>query len=112
RIIPIRLFVKKIRIFIFFAALGVAAMNGCQPSCDNLPTESLATVRIVNAITNAPQLLIYIDGKFFDSAVYDVNQNSFGYRTTYKSDGSQLRSGVHHVVALDNATHDSVVTWN
>jgi len=87
-------------------------MNGCQPSCDNLPTESLATVRIVNAITNAPQLLIYIDGKFFDSAVYDVNQNSFGYRTTYKSDGSQLRSGVHHVVALDNATHDSVVTWN
>ncbi len=85
-----------------------AALWGCQPSCDSIPTEALAQVRILNAVSNENVLVVYIDGKLFDSAYYDLNNsyysthylnNTYGYRTNFISDGSPLRAGLHHIVA-------------
>lgn len=103
---------------------SLALFEGCQPTCDSLPTEGLAQVRILNAISNSNLLVVYIDGKLFDSAWYDVNnkytgtqsdpwnpKHVFGERSSFLSDGAPLRAGQHHVVAIDPGTHDSVV-WD
>ncbi|HZK76450.1 MAG TPA: hypothetical protein VFD13_06030 [Candidatus Kapabacteria bacterium] len=105
---------------VFFSMAVAAALDGCQPTCDSLPTESLAQVRIVNAVSNSALLLVYVDGRLFDSAWYDVSAQKyfsanpnhiFGYRTIYLSNGLPLRAGQHHVVAIDPSTRDSVV-WD
>jgi|GEM_PF-3188629 len=115
---------KPIVTFLAFLGLALAAASamlaGCQPTCDSLPTESLAQVRIVNAVSNSSLLLVYIDGKLFDSAWYDVGNKYFNSnpnhifkgRDTYLSDGSPLHSGLHHVVAVDATTRDAVVEWD
>ncbi len=98
----------------------VAIVPGCRPSCDSIPTEGLASVRILNAVSNSALLLVYVDGKLFDSCWYDIdnkyynwNHNHvFGYRNTYLSDGSELRAGFHHVAGMDATTRDTVATWN
>jgi hypothetical protein len=99
---------------------SLAAMSGCRPSCESIPTEGLANVRILNAVSNSPLLLVYVDGKLFDSCWYDVankyykwNHNHvFGYRTTFLSDGSGLRTGLHHIAAMDATSRDTVATWD
>ncbi len=102
--------VKKFSIFLALSILSIAALStfleSCQPTCDSIPTEALAQVRIVDAISNASAVTIYVDGKLFDSAFYTISgvtypfpRHSFGYRSTYLSDGSELRAGLHHVVA-------------
>ncbi len=101
-------------------AASLAVFDGCQPTCDSIPTESLAQVRILNAVSNSPLLLVYVDGQLFDSAwfdvatkYYDANHNhTFGYRSTFLSNGFPLRAGAHHVVAIDANTRDSVVKWD
>ncbi len=112
---------KPLLLFITCASIAiVVVLNGCRPSCDSIPTEGLANVRIVNAVSNCNKLLVYIDGKLFDTCWFDVadeystiNPNHvFGYRTTYLSDGTGLRSGLHHVAAMDAASRDTVATWN
>jgi hypothetical protein len=104
----------------FAIILSLAAMSGCRPSCESIPTEGLANVRILNAVSNSPLLLVFVDGKLFDSCWYDVadkyynwNHNHvFGYRTTYLSDGSGLRTGLHHIAAMDATSRDTVASWD
>ncbi len=101
-------------------AVSLAFFTGCRPTCDSVPTEGLASVRILNAVSNSPLLLIYVDGKLFDSAWYDVvnkyaawnPKHVFGYPTSYISDGSPLRAGYHHIAAMDAQTRDTVNTWD
>ena len=101
-------------------AVSLTILVGCRPSCDSAPTEALGSVRIVNAVSNSPLLLVYVDGKLFDSAWYDVlnkyaalnPKHIFGYRTTYLSDGSPLRAGLHHVAGMDAMSRDTVATWD
>jgi len=98
---------------------SLALFEGCQPACDSLPSESFAQLRILNAVSNSSLLLVYIDGKLFDSAWYDVNNkyslsnpnHVFGERSSFLSDGSPLRAGQHHVVAIDPGTGASIV-WD
>ncbi len=101
-------------------ATSFTMLNGCKPSCDSVPTEGLASVRFLNAVSNSTLLLVYVDGRLFDSAWYDIgnkyykwNKNHvFGYRTTYLSDGSGLRAGLHHVAAMDAQSRDTIATWD
>jgi hypothetical protein len=104
-------------------AVGVIfalTVSGCKPSCDIVPTETPAQVRIFNAVSNSSLLLVYVDGKLFDSAWYDIdnkyyswNRNhTFGYRTTYLPSGLPLHPGLHHVAAMDATSRDTVSTWD
>jgi hypothetical protein len=101
-------------------AIVLTILAGCRPTCDSVPTEALGSVRIVNAVSNSTLLLVYIDGKLFDSCWYDIDNkyakanptHIFGYRTTYLSDGSGLRAGLHHVAGMDANTRDTVATWD
>ena len=107
--------------FAVFASIAILAiMDGCRPSCDSVPTEGLASVRILNAVSNSSLLLVYVDGKLFDSCWYDIedkyynwnNHHTFGYRTTYLPDGTPLRAGLHHVAGVDATSRDTVATWD
>jgi hypothetical protein len=107
--------------FTAYAAIAtLAIMAGCRPSCDSIPTEGLASVRILNGVSNSSLLLVYVDGKLFDSCWYDIedkyynwNHNHvFGNRSTYLSDGTGLRAGLHHVAAMDATSRDTVATWD
>ncbi len=45
---------------------------------------------------------MYIDGKLFDRAFYDLSKyTNFGYKNTYVQDGSPLEPGRHHIVVLN-----------
>ncbi len=100
--------------------LSLTVLVGCRPSCESIPTEGLASVRVLNAVSNSNLLLVYVDGKLFDSCWYDIEnkyynwnpKHVFGYRTTYISDGSELRSGYHHIAAMDATSRDTVSTWD
>jgi hypothetical protein len=106
--------------FLAIAATLAIMTSGCKPTCDSVPNEALAQVRILNAVSNSPLILVYVDGKLFDSAWYDIGNkyaavnphHVFGYRTTYLSDGSGLRAGIHHVAAMDAQSRDTVATWD
>ncbi len=95
-------------LFVALAIIALAfAAQGCQPYCESLPSESFASVRILNAVSNAPVVLVYIDGKLFDSAYYDLINNyvpgptrGFGERDSYRADGTKLRAGAHRIVAV------------
>jgi hypothetical protein len=99
---------KSINTAVVCLILGFAVSvtnDGCKPTCDSIPSEAPPSVRIVNAVSNVDILLIYIDGKLFDRAYYNLNDYStaglnFGYRYTYISDGSELLGGQHHIVAI------------
>ena len=49
---------------------ATALSGGCTPFCDTLPSESAASVRILNAVSDAKKLTIYVDGKPFDSSAH------------------------------------------
>ncbi len=104
-------------------AVGVIlalTVSGCKPSCDIVPTETPASVRIFNAVSNSTLLLVYVDGKLFDSAWYDIDNkyyswnpnHVFGYRTTYLPTGLPLHPGLHHVAAMDASSRDTVSRWD
>jgi hypothetical protein len=86
-----------------------------------MPDEQpLTGVRILNAVSNVPVLLIYMDGKLFDRAYYDLPEylavgSNFTYRSTFISDGSTMRAGQHHIVAIGSggqASGDTVLQAN
>ena len=66
-----------------------------------------------------------MDGKLFDSCWYDIenkyatnginpNRRFCGYRTTYLSDKTPLRAGLHHVAGMDATSRDTGcdLGWN
>jgi hypothetical protein len=109
---------KSINTAVVCLILGFAvsiANDGCRPTCDSIPNESTASVRILNAVSNVDILLIYIDGKLFDRAYYNLADYSnaglnFTYRGTYISDGSPLTAGQHHIVAIASGAGASADT--
>ena len=91
-----------------------AALSGCLPTCDGLPPARNASVRAINAVTNTSELDVYIDGKLFDRALYQIENYTnppFGYRNTFISDGSALVAGVHQLtVVRPGTTPDTLLT--
>lgn len=112
---------RKFPIFLIVIAplfVCILTESGCRPSCDAIPSQSLANIRIVNAISNSTLLLVYIDGNLFDSCWYDIatkynnRTHIFGYRNKSLASGFQLTSGQHHIAAMDATSRDTVATWN
>src|ERR1035437_2541034 len=92
-----------------FAAIGCGLFGGllaggCRPACDIVPTQSLAHLRIIDAVTDVPELTVRIDsGKIFDDVYYDLGRyvaphHLLGYISNYQ-DGSGLSAGPHRITA-------------
>lgn len=112
---------QKIKLLLIPIAFLAMVVSGCRPSCDSIPFESLPNVRILNAVSNSNLLLVYIDGKLFDSCWYEIEskygqnwnpKHPFDYRTTFLPNDSSLRSGLHHLAAMDATSRDTIVAWN
>ena len=82
--------------------------EGCQATCQ-VPTEAVALTRLVNSVTNADKVDLYIDGRLFDQSYYDLASNGptapglgnreFNYQFLFVSDRTPLRTGMHHIQA-------------
>jgi hypothetical protein len=87
-----------------------AIFTGCQQTCGNLPNQSPANIRILNAVTGVDTLDVYVDGKLFGSGYYNLNdygingRPSFGYRSAFINGGALLTSGTHHITAKNGTT--------
>jgi hypothetical protein len=96
--------------FSMFAIATLAVIAGCEPTCDSVPTQSLAHIRIVNAVGNVPVFAVIIDHntkKVFDSVYFEMASyrapHQFGYRTKYMDRVSNLTAGTHILTLLDAA---------
>ncbi|HWF44646.1 MAG TPA: DUF4397 domain-containing protein, partial [Candidatus Kapabacteria bacterium] len=104
--------------YIVSIAIILTAFTGCQQTCSNIPNQSPASIRIVDAVANADTLNVFIDGKLFGVAYYDpqayssIGNNSFGYHQTYLAGGLAVTAGTHHVAAVVAGTHDTIVSTN
>lgn len=86
--------------------LGGLVLGGCRPACDIVPTQSLAHLRIIDAVGDVPVLTVRIDSeKIFDKAYYNLDDYglnkihpALNYLTNYQ-DGSGLSAGPHRLTA-------------
>lgn len=94
----------------FFIAItaSLAIIAGCEPTCDSVPTQSLAHLRIVNAVPDVPLLNIVFDhdtSKLFDKAYYEMDRYTsrhFNYQSKFLTGGGSLASGSHAITATDS----------
>ncbi|MDP4198291.1 MAG: hypothetical protein Q8922_05245 [Bacteroidota bacterium] len=103
------------RSFLFVAIgcslLGGILFGGCTPACDIVPTQSLAHLRIIDAVADVPEVTIRIDNsKVFDHAYYNLDRytapfHPLGYISQYL-DGSGLSAGPHRITVYEG--HDTL----